>query len=405
MSKNVLIVSYYFPPGGGVGSFRAAKFVKYLRGFDWTPYVVSLPPDRQSKFLSDDLDNDQYASITEIPEETNHVDVTGIAASKPLGGIRWLPSLSRALPKIIETHEIDVVLHTGSPFLPLLCSTWVRHRTDVPYILDLRDPWYVDKELFENTKSVANPIWNWINKISEQKALKYSDRVILNTPRMESLYNVQYPEFTHKFTTITNGFDPSDYDYTAADPFEGVRIVHPGRFRRKTEGLLKALEQTTRREPAIELVHFGRLDYRHTERFYNEAERLGIRDKIDARGYTELESIVSTIKSADIGLVVSRPGDPTHIPTKIYDYIACDIPVLALDTPDGALTQIIEQFDHAYCASHDDVQRIIEILDVLIETQPQTLGSEEQRKKYTRHHLTGNLAQVLEESIEVSGRI
>ena len=36
-----LIIAHQFPPIAGSGSFRPAKFVKYLNQFGWQPYVIS----------------------------------------------------------------------------------------------------------------------------------------------------------------------------------------------------------------------------------------------------------------------------------------------------------------------------------------------------------------------------
>src|SRR5947208_870147 len=42
MTKRVLFVSYLFPPVGGAGVQRAAKFVKYLPECGWTPSVLTV---------------------------------------------------------------------------------------------------------------------------------------------------------------------------------------------------------------------------------------------------------------------------------------------------------------------------------------------------------------------------
>ena len=41
MSGRVLVISYYFPPLGGVGVQRTLKYVKYLPGSGWQPIVVT----------------------------------------------------------------------------------------------------------------------------------------------------------------------------------------------------------------------------------------------------------------------------------------------------------------------------------------------------------------------------
>ena len=53
--KNVLVITYYWPPSGGAGVQRWLKFVKYLPEFGWMPTVYTpenpeAPVDDQSLF-------------------------------------------------------------------------------------------------------------------------------------------------------------------------------------------------------------------------------------------------------------------------------------------------------------------------------------------------------------------
>src|SRR5262249_18776022 len=42
MTKRVLFIAYLYPPVGGAGVQRAAKFVKYLPQFGWLPTVLTV---------------------------------------------------------------------------------------------------------------------------------------------------------------------------------------------------------------------------------------------------------------------------------------------------------------------------------------------------------------------------
>ncbi|MFY7787555.1 MAG: glycosyl transferase, partial [Thermoflexibacteraceae bacterium] len=39
--KKVLIITYYFPPCGGIGVLRCLKLAKYLREFGWEPIIYT----------------------------------------------------------------------------------------------------------------------------------------------------------------------------------------------------------------------------------------------------------------------------------------------------------------------------------------------------------------------------
>ncbi|MHB9041308.1 MAG: glycosyl transferase family 1, partial [Melioribacteraceae bacterium] len=39
--KKVLIITYYWPPAGGIGVHRCLKFAKYLREFGWEPVICT----------------------------------------------------------------------------------------------------------------------------------------------------------------------------------------------------------------------------------------------------------------------------------------------------------------------------------------------------------------------------
>lgn len=50
--KKVLIISYYWPPSGGIGVHRCLKFAKYLRNFGWEP-VIYAPENAQYPYFDE----------------------------------------------------------------------------------------------------------------------------------------------------------------------------------------------------------------------------------------------------------------------------------------------------------------------------------------------------------------
>ena len=60
--KKVLIITYYWPPAGGPGVQRVLKFVKYLKEFNWKPYILTV---KTGEFPAID-----YNLVKDIPKDT-----------------------------------------------------------------------------------------------------------------------------------------------------------------------------------------------------------------------------------------------------------------------------------------------------------------------------------------------
>ena len=63
--KKVLILTYYWPPGGGAGVQRWLKFVKYLREFGWEP-IVYTAKNGEMPVIDQSLEQDIPKGITVI---------------------------------------------------------------------------------------------------------------------------------------------------------------------------------------------------------------------------------------------------------------------------------------------------------------------------------------------------
>ncbi|NTW50203.1 MAG: glycosyltransferase family 4 protein, partial [Chlorobiales bacterium] len=69
--KNLLVISYYFPPSGGPGVQRVLKLIKYLPEFGIRPVVLTVEngdyPARDESLL-DEIPKDVKVYRTHIPE-------------------------------------------------------------------------------------------------------------------------------------------------------------------------------------------------------------------------------------------------------------------------------------------------------------------------------------------------
>ena len=67
ITKKVLIITYYWPPGGGAGVQRWLKFVKYLGEFGWEP-IVYTPENGEMPVMDLSLGKDVPEGLTVIKQ-------------------------------------------------------------------------------------------------------------------------------------------------------------------------------------------------------------------------------------------------------------------------------------------------------------------------------------------------
>ena len=88
--KNVLLVSYSFPPAGGIGTHRVVKFAKYLPDHGWNPTVLSVSPR-----VYDQVDE---SSLKDISEDIEIIRAFGLDAKQHL-------SILSRYPRILATPD------------------------------------------------------------------------------------------------------------------------------------------------------------------------------------------------------------------------------------------------------------------------------------------------------------
>ncbi|CAN5476120.1 glycosyltransferase family 4 protein [soil metagenome] len=237
--RNVLIITYYWPPSGGSGVQRWLKFVKYLPSFGWKPFVFT--PANPSFEISDET------LLKDVPKEAEVIhfpiwepyklfrQVSKIAGNKPVsqidlvaagkktffqritgwirgnvfipdGRIFWVRPAVKFLPDLIKSKGISTIITTGPPHsLHLIGLKLKKKYPNLHWIADMRDPW--SEWDFLDTLSLSS-LARSKHRSLERAVLKNADRVLTIAPvhceRFEALGK-------RKVDLITNGFDEDDF--------------------------------------------------------------------------------------------------------------------------------------------------------------------------------------------------
>ena len=246
----VLMIAAAFPPTGGPGVQRTAKFAKYLPKFGWRPIVWTV--DRVDEFprdvtLADDLPEEVVvhrsgrggavrAMQRALRGSTGpsvrsrlaralgwRLDRWTQRRSFPDAYARWARSSVRPLCRLVARQQVGAIYSTFSPPSDHLLGLALKRRTHLPWIADFRDLWTDDYRYDEPSPARARA-----DRCLEQEILRAADVVIGVTKTQTEVLASRLPSSRAKFVTITNGFDPSDFSGLPETTNEEARNV--GRF-------------------------------------------------------------------------------------------------------------------------------------------------------------------------------
>ena len=379
--KRILYISFYFPPIGAIASLRAAKMVKYLgrQGYEISVLCASATLMKTPRDAS---------ALQDIPP---HVKVFRSLYPDPawlyklLYGIRlagvvrwfdrqiffpgseslWLPFAMTRLDTMLKNgFQPDLAIVSFGPPAVLKLALDIKRRYRIPYILDWRDEWTNNPEL-TNSASYARASAREQNL--EQKVLQNASGSVYLTTRMRDNFVNRYAwlkDLPHAL--IPNGFDEEDFSTlkikNQLNPSEGksLRIYYSGSFydRRQPDPLWQAL---------LELIG--------DQQIPSDGISIQIRGKnqpafVLGRFFADpiLSEVVKFLPfqpyrynlremmAADALLLYIPSGRNTDsvLTGKIFEYLRCSKPVLAIIPEKGAAAELLREAGIGFIASDTD---------------------------------------------------
>ncbi len=371
--KKVLIIAYNFPPSGGSGVQRVAKFTKYLPDFGWTPIILTADYRFQKQARDFSLAGELSSSLTIYRSFTLdarwlfkllwglklHKVVTWISFHWfiPDPEILWLPFAKAKLPGIIKRHQPQLVFISGPPFSPMLLGKWIKERYHIPYIVSFRDDWSLGQSRLDNHPS---PRFLAKDRYLEQLVLSHASHVIATNRAYRDDFLALYPQLSQEhYSVITNGYDEADFS-TEPKPAQSQRaylqIVYPGSLygRRNPAVIWQALHElivSGEIDPAKLRIEIYGQNYPGFV-FGSLAEDSTVRRSVRLNPYLPHPQAVNALQQADVLLLFSGPGPKSDvvIPGKLFEYLRSGKPVLAIINPQGICADILNTAGSGFIA-------------------------------------------------------
>lgn len=380
-ANKVLVVSYYWLPFSGTGTYRISKFVKYLIKEGWEPIILT-PEKAASPFKEEETDpiyEKAKVYTTKILEPTHlfnrkaspsqNVTNASFFLSKDLSlkqkVIRWI-RLNLFIPdakvlwkrfavqkgkEVIEKEQPDIILSTSPPPTAHLVAKQLAKWSNLKWIADFRDPW---TNIFYYEKLPINPLSKWINKSLERKVLEAADKVI-------TVSNDFFPgqEQDSKYIRIENGFDPDDMPAKKADTSRNekftIRYIGSLKNNQFFQTFFEVLKDLSKEEEFRQNLKFetaGYVDPSIQEYINREIPNL----EINSQGYIPHTEAIQQMNGADLLILAIGKGKQSKnvISTKIFEYLMVGKPILAFGHIDGTANTILEETEGGKMFQYED---------------------------------------------------
>lgn len=435
MNRRVLFVAYIFPPTGGAGVQRTAKFVKYLREFGWIPSVLTVqnpsvplldgsvgadvPADtvvRRARSLEPSYA--WKATVSNGSAAASRAGVGRVARGlarrvsqwvlQPDPQILWYPAAVREGVRWLREVAHDAIVATAPPFSSLLVGGALARRTGLPLLLDYRDEWDLSNAYAENRQA------DWFSRSVQgtmQRNVVRRAAALVATTRAsaQALDRIRARAGSAaRVSWIYNGFDRSDFPVLPPQPSRRTyRVAYTGTLWNLTDvtPLVEAVRILADGKPdlaaQLELVFAGR----RTGPQQQQLDRLRrLPCQLIEHPYLDHRRALELAQSADAlcVLLAAVPGAARVVPAKVFELMATGRPVLAV-APEGELREILARYPAAHCFAPADPAGIANFLAGRISAREHAGNGALpgwDASPFERRHQAGQMAELLKQLVQ-----
>ncbi len=360
------MIAFHFPPlAGSSGIQRTISFARQLPRFGWEPLVLTAHP-RAYERVSDD-------QLMEVPstverafalDSARHLALLGRYPAFAARPDRWVTWWLGAVPKglkLIRKYRPHAVWST----YPIATAHMIGHTlhrfSGLPWIADFRDPMAQDGY-------PADPkTWQRF-RVIEERALRNASFSVFVTPGAARTYRERYPQVPGaRLAVIENGYDEESFAQLESS---GTDALLPGTFTLVHSGIVYPSERDpTQLFQALRLMldegrlTAGELRVRlrapaHEDMLAKLLDRFRVKEVVEICPPVPYRRALQEMMRAD-GLLVLQASNCNHqIPAKVYEYLRCGRPIIALTDPAGDTADLLRRTGIDAIARLDSAEEI-----------------------------------------------
>jgi glycosyltransferase involved in cell wall biosynthesis len=423
--KNVLVITYYWPPAGGPGVQRVLKFVKYLKAFNWRPYILTVKngafPALDESLLSEiPADIEVYKTFNPepvvlykkltgkgdngfVPTFVLNPDTRDTYRDKIAKWLRanlfipdakryWLRYAVKKGLQVIKQQHINLIFTSSPPHTVQLIGRKLAQKSGLPWVADFRDPW--TDAFWQN--DMKRRFFNAYDKNLEKKVLRGADRIITVSADLVILFK---DKISREYHIIPNGFDQTDFFGIKKKVNDTFTIVYIGNLS-KNQPIRSLLAALAKLDKAV-LNEMAFIFYGNAHpSIHDQIRQHRLQHFIVFKPYIPHREMVQKIVNAELLLlVIPKVKKNSGILTgKLFEYLAAGNVILGIGPEDGDAAKILAQTGCGRMFDYD-----AELTGFLQQQYHRWLKREQQQvnqreiQKYSRKNQCKQLVRIFEQ--------
>ena len=409
MLKNILVISYYWPPSGGPGVQRVLKFSKYLKKLGWEPIVLTAKDGDfpvKDHSLNDDAKTTQAYFVKSISLHKLYSWIAGkkttptyqLSSSSedsiivkfirwirnnlivPDGRIGWYPNAVKKGSDIIKQNNIRVIFSSAPPYTVHLIARTLSKKHELPWVADFRDPWTDRFYNYENKRL-------WLTKLIDS----YLERKVINDATALTTVSKTISEYYKKtFYVIHNGYDEEDFSLVNKTENNNVVISYIGTMTKSQNPLMffESIYELNLKEKKYQIDLIGNI---HPDiKYYIEAKKYD--NFIKIKPYIPHKDAIKKMCESDFLLLVIPNTEKNKgiVTGKLFEYIRSMRKIIMIGPPKSDAAKIIAQTNSGRCFDYSEKNKINQFL---LKTN---LPCSNNYQQYSRENLTKILSHLIE---------
>ena len=338
--RRVLMIAYHFPPlQGGSGVLRTLGFARHLPQAGWQPLVLSASAGAYAQKGQLEVGDCQLTVRRSVAlDAARHLSLRGRYPACLALPDRWSSWWLSAVPAglaMIRRYRPDAIWSTYPIATAHLIGLTLQKLSGLPWIADQRDPMLDDSD--PQAPYPPHPRVHRLHGWIEQRIAARSAAIVCTTPGAIAAHRRRLAQVdAGRFCLIENGYEEADFKDGAAGTGHRSRflLLHSGVIypsERDPQPLFEALARL--RRDGLLAPHNFQLLLRatgHDAWLAGLLVKYGIGDLVTLAPLLPHGEALREMQSADGLLLLQAANCNGQIPAKLYEYLRCRRPVLAL---------------------------------------------------------------------------